>query len=312
MFFVPLQVQIPEENVNVADSAKVAIGKMAQQLSENPQAFFMSLGERALEFGLKVIIAIIIYAIGAWLIKKTNKVLHRMFERKNTEKTLVSFVTSLVTITLTVILVIIVVSTLGVNTTSIAALLAAGGMAIGMALSGTVQNFAGGIMILLFKPFKAGDYIKAQGYEGFVTDVTIVNTKLRTFSNDTIILPNGTLFNGTIDNFMQMPFHREAWSIDVPYGTDFQKAKKILLDIVSEDERILDSTKAEVADPSVHIGEMKDSSVQLVLWAWVKVKDYYPVKFKVSEEIYRRLPENGIDFPFPQLDVHVGSLGKEQ
>ena len=298
------QIPVPEDTVNVTDSTKVVLEKVAQEIVENPHQFFSTLVEKALEFGLKVVAAIIIYAIGAWLIKKVNKVLAKMFKKKKTEKTLVSFVTSLVTISLTVILLIIVVGTLGINTTSLAALLAAGGMAIGMALSGTVQNFAGGLMILLFKPFKAGDYIKAQGYEGFVTDVTIVNTKLRTFANDIIVLPNGTLFNGTIDNFNDKPFHRESWTVDVAYGTDYDKAKKVLLDIAAADERILDSKRAEVPDPSVHFGAFKDSSVQLVLWAWVKVDDYYPVMFKISEEIYKKLPENGVQFPFPQLDVH--------
>lgn len=310
MTFNLLQATLPTdtEAVNVADSAKVAIEKVAQEIVQNPQAFFTTLGEKALEFGLKVLAAILIYAVGAWLIRKINRMLAKVFKKKKTEKTIVSFVTSLVSITLTIILVLIVVGTLGINTTSIAALLAAGGMAIGMALSGTVQNFAGGIMILIFKPFKAGDYIKAMGYEGFVQEVTIVNTKLRTFANDIIVLPNGALFNGTIDNFNDKPFHRESWTVDVAYGSDYDKAEKVLLDICRADERILDSTKAPVADPSVHIGTMRDSSVQLVLWAWVKVEDYYPVQFEVSKQIYKQLPENGVQFPFPQLDVHLDHI----
>lgn len=310
-----LQVQVPtpdaEEIEAASDSAKAVFEQLARRMAENPQESLVSMGQKALEFGIKVLAAILIYAIGAWVIKKVVRMLRAVFEKKGSEKTLVSFVTSLVSITLTVILIIIVVGTLGVNTSSLAALLAAGGMAIGMALSGTVQNFAGGIMILMFKPFKVGDYIRAQGFEGFVTDVTIVNTKLRTFANETVILPNGTLFNGTINNFMEKEFLRESWSVDVPYGTDYEKAESILLDIAMEEEKIIKEDGPLVKKPSVHLGAMKDSSVQLVLWAWVKVEDYYPVQFRVSKQIYKKLPENGIDFPFPQLDIHVDPDKKE-
>ncbi|MBQ6579115.1 MAG: mechanosensitive ion channel family protein [Bacteroidales bacterium] len=310
-----LQVQVPtpdaEEIEAASDSAKAALEMFARRMAEHPQESLVSMGQKALEFGIKVLAAILIYAIGAWVIKKVVRMLRAVFEKKGSEKTLVSFVTSLVSITLTIILIIIVVGTLGVNTSSLAALLAAGGMAIGMALSGTVQNFAGGIMILMFKPFKVGDYIRAQGFEGFVTDVSIVNTKLRTFANETVILPNGTLFNGTINNFMEKEFLRESWPVDVPYGTDYEKAESILLDIAMEEEKIIKEDGPLVKKPSVHLGAMKDSSVQLVLWAWVKVQDYYPVQFSVSKKIYKRLPENGIDFPFPQLDIHVDPDKKE-
>jgi len=302
LFTIP---ETTEEQKAAADSAKVEITKIAQELSNNPSEFFSELTHKMLEFGLKVLVAIIIYIIGAWLIKLVKRWLERSFARKKSDKTLGTFVTSFVTISLTVLLVVIVIGTLGVNTTSFAALLAAGGMAIGMALSGTVQNIAGGLMILLFKPFKVGDYIKAQGYEGYVLEVNIASTKIRTFANSIIILPNGALFNGTIDNFNDKPYHRVTWKVNVAYGSDVPKAREVLLKLAKDEPRILDSKTPGVPDPVVHLNELKDSSVELLLWAWVKVEDYWPVQFKLNEEIYQNIPASGINFPFPQLDVHI-------
>ena len=295
----------PAENIDLADSAKVALSHLAETLANDPNQFANSLLHKGLDFGVKVLAAIVIYTVGAWLIKKVGRILRKIFERRGTDKMIVTFVTSLVSIALTVLLVIITVGTLGVDTTSLAALLAAGGMAIGMALSGTVQNFAGGIMLLVFKPFKAGDYIKALGYEGFVTEVNMVSTKIRTYANSIIILPNGALSGGTIDNFSHKPYHRESWLVDVAYGSDAAKVKQVLLDIMKSEPRILDSTKAEVADPVVHVNALKDSSVEFIAYGWVAVEDYWPVLYKINHEIYTRLPENGIQFPFPQLDVHL-------
>ena len=178
-------------------------------------------------------------------------------------------------------------------------------MAIGMALSGTVQNFAGGIMLLVFKPFKAGDYIKALGYEGFVTEVNMVSTKIRTFANSIIVLPNGALSSGTIDNFSDKPFHRIGWNVNVSYGSDAGKVQETILEILRKEPRILDSTKAEVPDPAVYLNAMKDSSVEFVVWGWVRTEDYWPVLFKINQDIYTQLPQSGIRFPFPQMDVHL-------
>ena len=302
MFFKLL---VAGENVDIADSAKVALRHLAKELVNDPNQFAVSAWHKGLDFGLKVLAAIAIYGIGAWLIKKVGKLLRKLFERKGTDKMIVTFVTSLVSIALTVLLVILTVGTLGVDTTSLAALLAAGGMAIGMALSGTVQNFAGGIMLLVFKPFKAGDYIKAMGYEGFVVEVNMVSTKIRTYANSIIVLPNGALSGGTIDNFSHKPYHRESWHVDVAYGSDAVKVKEVLLEILKSEPRILDSTKAEVPDPIVHVNALKDSSVEFIAYGWVAVDDYWPVLYKINHEIYTRLPENGIQFPFPQLDVHI-------
>ena len=287
------------------DSAKVALTNLAQEIATNPNQFIEDVIRDLIGFGLKVLAAIVIYSIGAWVIRKVKQLLHKIFERKHTEKTLSSFVISLVSITLTVILVIVTIGTLGINTTSIAALLAAGGMAIGMALSGTVQNFAGGIMILLFKPFKAGDYIEALGFSGIVSDVNIVSTRLRTFDNKTIILPNGALSNGNIKNYFERKVNRLEWYTQVDYSTDNSKAKEVMLRLMKSDPRILDSSTPGAADPFVALNAMKDSCVEYVMKAWVKTEDYWDVMYDMNEAIFTELPKNGIQFPFPQMDVHI-------
>lgn len=288
-----------------ADSAKVMIMNMAEEIAKDPNQFLNNLLDQSLHFGLKIVAAIAIYIIGAWVIKKIKLLLRKFFSHKSFEPTLSSFIISLVTITLTTLLIIITIGALGINTTSFAAILAAGGMAIGMALSGTVQNFAGGMMILLFRPFKVGDYIKAQGYEGTVAEVSIVSTKIRTVENSVIILPNGALCNGNIDNFSENPVHRCQWLVGVAYGSDADIVKEILLSIVKNDSRVLDSTVSGAADPVVNIVNLKDSSVEFRMLAWVNTADYWPVTLDVNEKIYSELPKNGISFPFPQMDVHL-------
>lgn len=291
-----------------ADSVKSAIVQLSDALIHNPDDVLASLLEQAIDFGVKVLAALLIYAVGAWLIKRVKNLLNKMFEKKGTEKTLATFVRSFVSISLTVILVIVTVGTLGINTTSLAALLAAGGMAIGMALSGTVQNFAGGILILVFKPFKAGDYIKAQGYEGTVSEVNIASTKLKTTDNSMITVPNGALFNGNIDNFSEKPLHRCRWDIDVEYGSDAETMRRILLSIVEANKDVIRGSE-EAADPWVILNNLKESSVEFSMFAWVKTENYWAVLHAVREEIYKQLPANGIKFPFPQLDVNINRNG---
>lgn len=287
------------------DSAKVALSNIAQEIATNPNQFFEDLIHHAISFGLKVLAAILIYAIGAWLIRRIKNILNRIFERKHTEKTLSSFVTSMVTITLTVLLFIITIGTLGINTTSLAALLAAGGMAIGMALSGTVQNFAGGIMILMFKPFKAGDYIEALGFSGIVNEVNIVSTKLRTFDNKTIILPNGALSNGNIKNYFERKVNRLEWTVNLDYSTDNAKAKEVMMNLLKSDKRILDSSTPGASNPFVALNSMKDSSVEYVMKGWVNTEDYWDVMYDMNEAIFTELPKQGLSFPFPQMDIHM-------
>lgn len=301
--FLPLQAEIPEIKV---DSLKHTLAHTAEVLASTPKEELLGdLLSKALNFGLKVLAAFIIYIAGAWLIKKIKNLLSKYFQKRNSDAALASFVMSLVSIAATVLLIILTVGTLGVDTTSLAALLAAGGMAIGMALSGTVQNFAGGIMIIVFKPFHVGDFIEAQGYSGTVLEVNIVSTKLSTTDNKVIIIPNGALSNGTINNYSYMPMRRVDWTVDVEYGTSCEEAKAAIHEILSADSRVLNVAGGAPADPFVALAELRDSSIQFVVRTWVKSDDFWGVKFDVTERIYSTLPQRGIQFPYPKLDINI-------
>ena len=292
---------IPSDSLDLKGSAE----KFVEKVTTTPaDVLLKELGNDALQFGLKVLAALAIYFIGAWVIKRIKKLLGNIFERRKTDKAIASFTMSLVSISLTILLIILTVGTLGVNTTSLAAILAAGGMAIGMALSGTVQNFAGGIMLLVFKPFKAGDFIEAQGFSGTVSEVNIVSTKLTTTDNRVIVLPNGSLSSGTINNISQNPIRRLEWKIGVEYGSDIDVARKVILEILNKDSRVLHGKDAP-DEPYIRLSALLDSSVEIQARCWVRTNDYWDLLWEVNELIYKELPKNGIDFPFPQLDVHL-------
>ena len=292
---------IPADSLDLKGSAE----KFVEKVTTTPaDVLLKELGSDVLQFGLKVLAALAIYFIGAWVIKRIKKLLGNIFERRKTDKAIASFTMSLVSISLTILLIILTVGTLGVNTTSLAAILAAGGMAIGMALSGTVQNFAGGIMLLVFKPFKAGDFIEAQGFSGTVSEVNIVSTKLTTTDNRVIVLPNGSLSSGTINNISQNPIRRLEWKIGVEYGSNIDQARKVILGILNADARVLHGKDAP-DEPNVKLSGLLDSSVEIQARCWVRTDDYWNLLWEINELIYKELPKNGIDFPFPQLDVHL-------
>ena len=315
-----LDINLATADANKLDSLKQIHQEAVQLLKEDPNTFLHNLQDSAIQLGLKVLAAIVIYIVGAWLIRRVRKVLERVFVKKGTERTLASFVCSLVTILLTTLLIVITISTLGVDTTSIAALLAAGGMAIGMALSGTVQNFAGGIMILIFKPFKAGDFINACGYKGIVMDVSIVSTKILTTDNRVVILPNGKLSNDTIDNYSAQPLRRVDLEVSVSYGVDADECMAAMLKILSEDERILTSKDERppvrgeasvntngmpIPDPFVALQSLNDNNITFIVRAWVLSENYWPVYFSLQKTFYTELPKQGFGFAYPHCDVKI-------
>lgn len=257
------------------------------------------------KFGLKVLLALAIYVVGAWLIRKTKNLIAKAFEKKKSDSTLSSFIQSLVSAILWIVLILSMVGTLGINTTSIAALLAAGGMAIGMALSGTVQNFAGGIMLLVFKPIKAGDFIEAQGFLGTVSEINITSTKLVTLDNRVVYIPNGALSSGNINNFSVNELRRVNINVCIAYGNDIEKAKEVALGIIKSNPKALDATTPGAADPFVALLNFKESTIELVTRTWVKAADYWDVYFWINENLYAKLPENGIAFSYPQINVNI-------
>lgn len=287
------------------DSARIAAGDLAQALATNPSEALRQLGVEAIHFGLKVLLAIVIYIIGAWVIKLVKRALKKYFTARNTDQTVASFVTSFTAAALTVLLIVLTVSTLGVNTTSLAALLAGGGVAIGMALSGTLQNFSGGLLILAFKPFKVGDFIEAQGYAGTVAEMSIVSTRINLPDNRSVTIPHGTLANGNINNYTKNPVRRLEWTVNMEYGVDSEACEAKLLEIVRENALVLDGSTPGAADPFAAISNMSDSTVTFVVRGWVRNENYWDVYFSVNDAIYKEMPEAGFKFPFPQLDVHI-------
>lgn len=293
---------IPEATETATVEIHEKAAEVIEKIKTTPtDVLITDLIESVIFFGLKVLAALIIYTIGAWLIRKIKGILKSAFEKRGTDAAISSFVQSITSISLTILLIITTIGILGIDTTSLAALLAGGGMAIGLALNGTVQNFAGGIMILIFKPFKAGDYIETQGFAGTVSEVSITSTKLTTVDNKVIIIPNGALSNGTINNYSDKPLRRVDINVDVEYGTSSEKMKEILISIINEDERIL----KDPAEPFVALSALKESGIQFTLRVWVKSEDYWDVYFKTLEKIYIELPKNNIFFPFPQIDVNI-------
>ncbi len=253
-------------------------------------------------FGIKLVAAIIVLLLGRWVIKLIKKGLTKVMARRNMEPSLNSFLMSLVSVLLTFFLIMAIIGILGINTSSLVALLASAGLAIGMALSGTLQNFAGGVMIMLFKPFKVGDFIAAQGYEGKVNGIQIFNTTILTPDNKTVILPNGALSTGPVTNFNKETDRRVDWVFSISYGDDYDKAKAVLQRLCDADERILKEPK-----PVIELLKMSDSSIDITVRARVKPEDYWAVYFRMNELVYKTFPQEGLNFPFPQVDVHMKS-----
>lgn len=256
----------------------------------------ISLGVNA---GKSILLAILIFVVGRYVIRLINKLIANMLERRRVEPTIQSFLKSFTNILLTILLVITVISALGVNTTSFAALLASAGVAIGMALSGNLQNLAGGIILLLFKPYKIGDYIEAQGVNGVVQEIQIFHTIILTVDNKQIYIPNGALSSGSITNYSAKELRRVDWTVGVEYGTDVEKVQAALMKLIDADNRILKDPA-----PFIALRELASSSVDFTVRGWVKSADYWGVFFDMNKQIYEEFNRQGISFPFPQIQVH--------
>ena len=256
----------------------------------------ISLGVNA---GKSILLAILIFFFFCYVIRLINKLIANMLERRRVEPTIQSFLKSFTNILLTILLVITVISALGVNTTSFAALLASAGVAIGMALSGNLQNLAGGIILLLFKPYKIGDYIEAQGANGVVQEIQIFHTIILTVDNKQIYIPNGALSSGSITNYSAKELRRVDWTVGVEYGTDVEKVRAALMKLIDADNRILKDPA-----PFIALRELASSSVDFTVRGWVKGADYWGVFFDMNKQIYEEFNRQGISFPFPQIQVH--------
>lgn len=252
-----------------------------------------------IEVGKDLLGAIIIYIVGRFIIKQVGRLLARILEKRKLEISVQTFLRSLVSILLNLILAFAIVSRLGVETTSFAALLASAGVAIGMALSGNLSNFAGGLIILVFKPFKVGDYIEGQNSNGTVREIQIFHTILTTVDNKVIYVPNGALSSNAITNYSKQETRRAEWVFGVEYGEDFEKVKAVLQRIIDADPRILKDPA-----PMIALGALSASSVDIKVRAWAKTADYWDVYFDMNKIVYDTFNKEGIGFPFPQLTVH--------
>ena len=254
----------------------------------------------AIDLGLKIIIALLVYWLGKLIVDTLYKLVRRTLERRQVDPSINSFVLSLVRAVLMFLLIVTIIGILGINTSSFVALFASAGVAIGMALSGTLQNFAGGVMILLFKPYKIGDFIEAQGISGTVKEIQIFNTLLTTGDNKLIIIPNAKLSNEMVINYTKTGTRRVEWTFAISYGDDFDKAKQLLSQYIAADSRILSEPAATIA-----LNTLADSSVQILVRAWTKTDDYWNVLFDMNERVYKEFGKYGLSFPFPQMDVHI-------
>lgn len=255
--------------------------------------------DSGIQVGGHILKAVIVFVIGRFLISMLKRLTSRLLDKRNVDVSIKTFVKSLVNIMLTILLIVSVVGALGVETTSFAALLASAGVAIGMALSGNLQNFAGGLVILLFKPYKVGDWIESQGVSGTVKEIQIFHTILTTADNKLIFIPNGALSSGVVVNYSNQKTRRVEWIVGVDYGEDYAKVEQVVRDILAADKRILSDPA-----PFVALHALDASSVNVVARVWVSSADYWDVYFDINQAIYKTFNEKGIDFPFPQLTVH--------
>ena len=280
---------------------------MEQIMNWFNESAIQNLSGYAVNLCKNLLAAVVIYIIGKWLIRKVNSIVSKLMRKKHVEASLQTFLESIVNVSLWILLVIAVISVLGVETSSFVALFTGAGMAIGMAMSGTLGNFAGGVMILLFKPYKVGDFISAQGYDGIVKEIQIFNTILVTTDNQTIIIPNGSLSTGSLKNFSTQKYRRVDLSYSFAYGTDYEVVREAIEKIQKACPQIIQEPIAgePVIGPWQGLASLGDSSVTIATRSWCASADYWTVAGYMNHEVYQQLRNSGFMFPFNKLDVTV-------
>ncbi|MCM1066117.1 MAG: mechanosensitive ion channel [Muribaculaceae bacterium] len=297
-----INLQIPDVPAALPDSVPDVHKEMSMISSMSFDELINRLISSAVSFAINLAIAVVVFYAGRWIINKLYRFVHNIFEKRKVEASLSTFVLSMVRIVLYFILIVTVIGILGLETSSFLALFASAGVAIGMALSGTLQNFAGGVLILLLKPYRIGDYIEAQGYAGTVREIQIFHTIINTADNKSIIIPNGGLSTGSVNNYSREAFRRVDWIFGISYGDSVDVARRKIIEIITSDARVVADNPDRA--PKVVVNELADSSVNLKVTAWVGSPDYWGVFYDINERVYAELPAAGISFPFPQLDVH--------
>ena len=253
-----------------------------------------------LDFAINLVTAIVIFYVGRLVVRILTRGMRKVLEAQNVDKTLVTFVSNLTSMVLLTVVIIAAVGALGVQTTSFIAILGAAGLAIGLALQGSLSNFAAGVLIVLFRPYKVGDWIEAAGISGSVEEVQILTTVLKTGDNKQVIVPNAQIMNSIITNYSAYDTRRVDMVVGVSYDDDLDKVRSTMEELVAAEDRILDDPACTIA-----VSALADSSVNFVVRPWVKTSDYWGVNFELTEAIKKRFDKEGISFPFPQQDVHL-------
>ena len=288
----------------LAEEHKGTIAKVIEMFKNISFEDAMSkLASMVVSFCFKLLIAIAVFYIGRFIIKKICQLLTNIFDKKHVDLSLKTFVLNFTSTLLYFILIVSIIGILGLETSSFLAIFASAGVAMGMALSGTLQNFAGGVLILILKPYRVGDYIEAQSFAGTVKEVLMFHTVITTPDNKTILIPNGALSTGSINNYSVQPRRRVDWDLSIQYGDNFENAAAAIKEILNSDERVV---KDDPNQPIfVGLKELGDSAVILTVRAWCKSSDYWGLFFDINNRMYAELPGKGVNFPFPQLDVHL-------
>lgn len=255
----------------------------------------------ALSLGWKILKVAVIWLIGRWLTRRLISIVRLLMEKRNTNLTVRTFLLSFIDVVALIILLVIIISILGIDTSSFIALFASAGVAIGMALSGTLQNFAGGVIILLFRPFKVGDFIEAQGQTGIVKEIQIFNTLIQTGDNKTILVPNGPLSTGIINNYSRESLRRVDFTFSISYGDDYEKAKAVLEELIAADSRILNKP----AEPFIALKSLSASSIDIVVRVWAAQENYWGIYFDMNKAVYETFPKRGLNFPYQTFTVNV-------
>lgn len=289
----------------VADTAATGMSGFAETINSvtgmTPDELKVAVTSFVVALLIKIVKVLLIWFVGRWILRRVVRLVKHIMDKRAINPSVKSFVSSLIDVVVMILLIIMIISVLGIDTSSFIAIFASAGVAIGMALSGTLQNFAGGVMILLFRPFKVGDFIEAQGVSGTVKEIQIFNTVVTTPDNKVILLPNGPVSTGIINNYSREPLRRVDFTFSISYGDDFDKAKQVLLRLVSDDKRVL----SQPAAPFVELGSMSASSIDITVRLWCKQEDYWDIKFDLNKKVYETFPKEGLNFPYQTLTVNL-------
>ena len=270
------------------------------ELKNSITQIFSDLAGPLASIGTRILFAVLIIVIGRWVVKLLLKIINTALEKTTIEETVRIFVGNLLRTLFMIVVFIAAINQLGIETTSIIAMLGAAGLAIGLALQGSLANFAAGILIVTFRPYKVGDYIQAGSASGTVLDIQIFSTVLKTPDNKVIVIPNGTIMDGSITNYSEQPTRRVDIVASCGYEDDIDKVKQLLTDIINQDDRVLDEP-----EPLVALSELADNSINFVVRPWVNSSDYFPVYYSLLEQIKKRFDKEGISIPYPQRDIHI-------